>query len=72
MMVNYVFLLVWYGQMIFQIAGLDYADTRISPYEEFQLFKQTDFISSLLRRGERIEYGARTIYEGGFLGVCIR
>ena len=49
---------------------MDYTDTRISPYEEFQLFKQTDFISSLLRRGERIEYGARTIYEGGLLGVC--
>jgi len=41
----------------------------VSPYEEFQLFKKTEFISSLLRRGERLEFGARTIYEGGVLGV---
>lgn len=42
----------------------------MSPYEEFQLFKQTDFIASLLRRGERLEYGARTIFEGGVDGVA--
>lgn len=41
----------------------------MSPYEEFQLFKNTDFISSLLRRGERLECGARVIYEGGYDGV---
>lgn len=41
----------------------------MSPYEEFQLFKNTDFISSLLRRGERLEYGSRVIYEGGCDGV---
>lgn len=52
--------------------GLDYADCRVSPYEEFQLFKQTDFIASLLRRGERLEYGARTIFEGGVDGVAVR
>lgn len=43
----------------------------MSPYEEFQLFKNTDFISSLLRRGERLEYGARVIYEGGCDGVRV-
>ena len=42
----------------------------MSPYEEFQLFKQTEFIASLLRRGERLEYGARTIFEGGVEGVA--
>lgn len=49
--------------------GLDYEDTFLSPFEEFQLFKQLDFVSEFLRKGERLEYGARVIYEGGFLGV---
>lgn len=51
--------------------GLDYEDTFLSPYEEFQLFKQLDFVSAFLRKGERLEYGARVIYEGGLLGVNI-
>lgn len=52
-----------------QITGLDYKNTYLSPYEEFQLFKKTNVIGSLLKNGKRVEYGARVIYEGGLLGV---
>lgn len=54
---------------LLQITGLDYKNTYLSPYEEFQLFKKTDVIGSLLKNGKRVEYGARVIYEGGYLGV---
>ena len=48
---------------------MDYHDATLSPYEEFQLFKQSLSISPLLTNGKRLEYGARVIYEGGKLGV---
>lgn len=47
------------------VTALDYQNPYLSPYEEFQRFKQHPNIKRLLKDGERIEYGARTIVEGG-------
>ncbi|KAK8789892.1 hypothetical protein WA158_006672 [Blastocystis sp. Blastoise] len=47
------------------MVGLDYENTYISPYEEFQLYKQHPIISEKLKGGKRIEFGAKCITEGG-------
>lgn len=47
-----------------QIA-LDYSNTYLSPYREFQRFKHHPSIESTLRGGKRISYGARALNEGG-------
>jgi electron-transferring-flavoprotein dehydrogenase len=62
------FLYHWEGNkvMIGYITGLDYANTHLSPFEEFQRFKQHPKIRKLLEGGKRIAYGARAISEGGF------
>jgi len=48
------------------VVGLDYKNTYLSPFEEFQRFKTHPLIRSLLEGGERISYGARALNEGGF------
>ena len=45
--------------------GLDYKDSSINIYQEYQQFKSLPYISSLLEKGKPIEYGAKCIYEGG-------
>jgi len=45
--------------------ALDYANTYISPFREFQKFKHHPSIEPLLRSGKRIGYGARALNEGG-------
>ena len=47
------------------VTALDYANPYLSPYEEFQKFKLHPYIQKLLEGGKRIEYGARTVTEGG-------
>lgn len=47
------------------VTALDYANPYLSPYEEFQKFKLHPEITQLLEGGKRIEYGARTVVEGG-------
>jgi electron-transferring-flavoprotein dehydrogenase len=47
------------------VTALDYTNPYLSPYEEFQRFKTHPQIYSLLEDGERLEYGARTVVEGG-------
>lgn len=51
------------------IVGLDYKNTFLDPFEEFQEFKHHPAIKPLLEGGRRIEYGARAINEGGFQAV---
>ena len=41
------------------VVGLDYHNPYISPYEEFQRFKQHPKVRPLLEGGKCIEYGAR-------------
>ncbi len=51
------------------IVGLDYQNPYLNPYEEFQRFKTHPAISPLLENGKRIEYGARSINEGGLQSI---
>ncbi|MGQ3890585.1 4Fe-4S dicluster domain-containing protein [Legionella sp. CNM-4043-24] len=48
------------------VVGLDYQNPWLSPFEEMQRFKTHPFVSSLLKGGERISYGARALNEGGW------
>jgi electron-transferring-flavoprotein dehydrogenase len=46
------------------IIGLDYSNTFLSPYEEFQRWKKHPHIHKILEGGTCIEYGARSLNEG--------
>ncbi|WP_028452837.1 electron transfer flavoprotein-ubiquinone oxidoreductase [Chitinilyticum aquatile] len=48
------------------VVHLDYANPYLSPFEEFQRFKTHTRIAPMLKGGERLEYGARAISEGGW------
>ncbi len=48
------------------VVGLDYKNTYLNPYEEFQKFKTHKKIKAILNKGKRISYGARALNEGGF------
>lgn len=47
------------------VVGLDYRNPHLSPFEEFQRFKQHPSIRPLLEGGRRIAYAARALVEGG-------
>ncbi len=47
------------------VVGLDYSNPYLSPFEEFQRFKQHPLIRPVLEGGRRIGYGARALSEGG-------
>ena len=47
------------------VVHLDYANPHLSPFDEFQRFKQHPAIRPLLTGGKRLAYGARAITEGG-------
>ena len=47
------------------VIGLDYKNSYLSPYDEFQRFKTHPKISKYLENGKRISYGARALIEGG-------
>lgn len=47
------------------VTALDYANPYLSPYDEFQRFKHHPEISKFLIGGTRLEYGARSVVEGG-------
>ena len=51
------------------VVGLDYKNTYLSPFEEFQRFKQHPVIRTLLEGGKRISYGARALSEGGYQSI---
>ncbi|XP_073147344.1 electron transfer flavoprotein-ubiquinone oxidoreductase, mitochondrial [Henckelia pumila] len=48
------------------VVALNYHNPFLSPYEEFQKFKQHPAIRPLLEGGTVLEYGARTLNEGGY------
>jgi electron-transferring-flavoprotein dehydrogenase len=48
------------------IVGLNYTNPYLSPFEEFQRFKQHPLIRSVLERGKRVSYGARAVNKGGW------
>ena len=47
------------------VVGLDYPNPYLSPFEEFQRFKNHPAIRPMLAGGRRIAYGARALVEGG-------
>lgn len=51
------------------VIGLDYENPYLNPYEEFQRFKTHPSVYSLLEKGRRIAYGARTLIEGGLQSI---
>ena len=46
--------------------GLDYTNPYLSPFKEFQRFKEHPKIRSTFEGGTRISYGARALNEGGY------
>lgn len=51
------------------VVALDYKNPHLSPFEEFQRWKQHPAIRQFLEGGKRISYGARAINEGGWQSV---
>lgn len=51
------------------VTALDYANPHISPFQEFQRWKQHPAIREILEGGKRVAYGARVINEGGWQSV---
>jgi len=48
------------------VVGLDYEDPRFKPFEAFQQWKNHPDVKQLLKGGEIIAGGARTVIEGGY------
>ena len=51
------------------VTALDYKNPYVSPYQEFQRWKQHPAIREYLEGGKRVAYGARAINEGGWQSV---
>lgn len=51
------------------VTALDYKNPYLSPFEEFQKFKHHPEIASALKNARRLEYGARTVVEGGIQSI---
>ncbi|MBB4211357.1 electron transfer flavoprotein-ubiquinone oxidoreductase [Rhodothalassium salexigens] len=51
------------------VVALDYENPYLSPYDEFQRFKDHPAIRPMLEGGRRVAYGARAINEGGWQSV---
>lgn len=51
------------------VAWLNYKDPSADPHGEFQLWKTHPFIRDLIDGGELVQYGAKTIPEGGYFSV---
>ena len=51
------------------VVHLNYQNPTLSPFDEFQRFKQHPMIRPTLEGGKRLSYGARAITEGGWQSV---
>lgn len=51
------------------VVALDYKNPYMNPYEEYQRFKQHPSIRPLLEGGKVVQYGARTLNEGGLQSI---
>jgi electron-transferring-flavoprotein dehydrogenase len=51
------------------VIGLDYRDMELSPHDVLQELKTHPLFRRILRGGERLAWGAKTIPEGGFLSL---
>ena len=51
------------------VVALDYKDPYLNPYQEFQRWKEHPKIRALLEGGSVLQYGARTLNEGGLQSI---
>lgn len=51
------------------VVGLDYENPYLNPYEEFQQFKTHKEIRKYLEGGRCIQYGSRSLNEGGYYSI---
>jgi len=51
------------------VVALNYRNPYLSPFEEFQRWKQHPEIRAMLEGGKRVSYGARAINEGGYQAI---
>jgi electron-transferring-flavoprotein dehydrogenase len=51
------------------VVGLDYENPYLNPFSEMQRLKTHPSIRTLLEGGERLEYGARALSEGGWQSI---
>jgi electron-transferring-flavoprotein dehydrogenase len=51
------------------VVGLDYRDAELSAHDLLQELKTHPLVRDILEGGERLEWGAKTIPEGGFLSL---
>jgi len=51
------------------VVGLDYKDPTFDVHDAMQIWKTTKFVSKILKGGKLLEYGAKTLPEGGYYAV---
>ncbi len=51
------------------VVGLDYKDPSFDVHDAMQAWKTTSFVSKILKGGKLVEYGAKTLPEGGFYSI---
>ncbi len=51
------------------VVGLDYQDPSFDVHDAFQIWKTSSFVSKILKGGKLVEYGAKTLPEGGHYAI---
>ena len=51
------------------VVGLDYKDPSFDVHDAFQIWKTNPFVSKILKGGKLVEYGAKTLPEGGHYAI---
>jgi len=51
------------------VVGLDYKDPTFDVHDALQIWKTNAFVSRILKGGKLVEYGAKTLPEGGFYAI---
>ena len=51
------------------VVGLDYKDPSFDTHDAMQVWKTTPFVSKILKGGKIVEYGAKTLPEGGYFSI---
>lgn len=51
------------------VVGLDYKDPTFDVHDALQIWKSSSFVSKILKGGKMVEYGAKTLPEGGLYSI---
>ena len=51
------------------VVGLDYQDPTFDVHDALQIWKSSAFVSKILKGGNMVEYGAKTLPEGGLYAI---